>query len=65
MLNAEQLLIAEMKASPLNLKPKISTPGANPWTKYLIIGGIIGVSIIGAYLITRPKKNIKDGKEEN
>ncbi len=66
MLNAEQLINAQMKASPLNSPPKaFVVPGANPWTKYVFLVAIISVALIGAYLITKPNKTNNYGTDKN
>ena len=56
MLNAEQLLAAEMAASSLNTVSKKVTPGSNPWTKYVVFGGIVVLALAGAYYINKQEK---------
>lgn len=65
---ADEILAFEMKNSPLNQevsKRKIGKPGSNPWTKYLIVGGVILVAGFAAYHLTKPKKINYTLKNEN
>ena len=55
---ADELLFAEMSKSVLN-NPQIpqNTPGSNPWLKYVIVGGLIVISGIIAYQLTKPNED--------
>jgi len=64
MLNAEELLIAEMEASPLNSSPSKAFANRNPWIKHIVFGGIIVLALAGAYYINKPRKLNGYGKEE-
>jgi hypothetical protein len=59
----EELLGLETSNSLVNTKKQSIQPGANPWSKYAILGGLVAISLIGAYYITKPKKQINYGKE--
>lgn len=68
MLNAEELIKAEMLNSPFNkveTAPKLSAPGSNPWMKYAIVLGAIGLSAGIAYLIYRNESKQKLKQEKN
>lgn len=69
MLNAEELIKAEMLSSTFNKVeniPKIAKPGSNPWMKYVVVMGAIGLSFGIAYLINRneSKQKLKDNQNE-
>jgi len=70
MLNAEELIKAEMLGSTFNeveKVPKLAKPGTNPWMKYGIVLGAIGLSLGIAYLINRSesKQKLKEQKNGN
>jgi hypothetical protein len=54
-MGAEELLAIE--TAKMNSIPS-NEPGGNPWTKYIIVGGIIVVSLgAGLYLANQFEKN--------
>lgn len=56
---ADEILAIEMNNSPINqleTRRKIKKPGANPWTAYLIVGGVIVGAAIAAYYFSKPKQ---------
>ena len=64
MLNAEELLIAQMEASPLNSSPSKAFANRNSWIKHIVFGGIIVLALAGAYYIKKPPKLNGYEKEE-
>jgi|TARA_B110000977_G_C10712370_1_gene351787 hypothetical protein len=55
---ADEILFAEMSKSALNnSQMPQNNPGSNPWLKYLIVGGLIVISGVIAYHLTKPKKD--------
>ena len=68
MLNVEELIKKEMLTSPFNKIEKVNLPakpsGPNPRTKYMLLVGILGAALVGAYFITKHKKE-NYGTEEN
>lgn len=51
---ADEILFAEMSKSALN-NPQMpqNKPGSNLWLKYLIVGGLIVISGVIAYQLTK------------
>jgi hypothetical protein len=68
MLNVEELIKKEMLNSSFNKTEKVNLaanqPSENPWTKYVLLMGIIGVALVSAYIITKPKLKASYGTEE-
>ena len=68
MLNIEELIKKEMRYSSFNKIEKVNLPtnppGSNPWNKYVFLMSIIGVALVGAYIITKPKLKASYGTEE-
>ena len=64
MLNAEKLLIAEMEAAALNTVTSKSHQGSDSWVKYLVYGGIVFLTIAGAYYINEQYKKTRNEKSE-
>ena len=66
---AEEILAIEMSNSPVNqfqTKRKVRKPGSNPWTSYLIVGGVIAGAVIAAYYLSQPKQyNYSNKNKEN
>lgn len=70
MLNAEELIKAEMMSSTFNkveFTPKLPKPGTRPWMKYGIVLGAIIIAAGAAYLIARndSKQKLKQTKDVN
>lgn len=68
MLNAEELIKAEMMESSFNKVQKTTTlpkPGSNPWMKYAVVLGAIGISAGIAYFIYRNESKQKHQKNGN
>ena len=65
MQNIEELVKLEMKNSPFNKveSAKIPDPGSNPWMKYGVVLGAIGIAVIGAVVIYKYDQKQKNERD--
>jgi hypothetical protein len=58
---ADEILFSEMSQAAKNntLNTQRNAPGSNPWLKYLIVGGLIVISGVIAYQLTKTEEDDK------